>query len=52
MKPETWLSWGSVLQEPPFRNPKLLPLSPARSKWLISPPVSPSYVNGTQPSAW
>ena len=40
------------VQEPPFRNPKLLPLSPQRSKWLISPPVSPSYVNSAQPAAW
>ena len=39
------------MQEPPFRNPKLLPLSPARSKWLISPPVSPSYVNGAPAAA-
>ncbi|KAK9865441.1 hypothetical protein WJX84_000186 [Apatococcus fuscideae] len=31
--------------EPPFRNPRLLPLSPvANSKWICSPPISPKMV--------
>ena len=37
------------LQEPPFREPKLLPLSPPRGgrSWLLSPPVSPTMRSQT-----
>ncbi len=41
----------ACVQEPPFRDPKLLPMSPPRARWLVGSPRSP-IANGLAGSSF